>query len=149
VSRSPLRNQPLWHAANGAEFTVNDAVRVSAARIAEFSATGVALVVGITEHDGRPVIVMLSGEHRSRSGAVWPGRDVLEVVRDEWLARDGDVLKVGDRAALAILGHGPDPVGRIVNIGVMGNPIVWIVSDRSPKGCEMHLEAAYFLLKVP
>jgi hypothetical protein len=81
----------------------------------------------------------------SASALVWPAH-LLEPLLDEWETCSGDLVRIGDFAALAIKGYGRDPLGRIVGVGTVGNPVVWLADGDG--GRERHVDASDLLIRV-
>jgi hypothetical protein len=142
-----IEDRPRWQTSGGAEITLGDAIRIVITTATE-AINAVALVTAVTEHDGHAVATILTGVMRHTTIAVRPGRDVTAVLRHQWQARNGELLRVGDTATLHLSGHGANPVGRIVDVTNEGDPIVFVCTDRLLNGHETALQPTSLLTKT-
>jgi hypothetical protein len=143
-----LTNCPRWSTLTGGEVGIGDAARLGGAAFggppSASSAAGVGLVIDVGPQ-GLPLVLMMTGPQRGRSAPVWPAY-LLQPLLDRWQTRSGESVRIGDYVALAIKGYGRDPLGRIVSVGTVGNPIVWLASGDT--GHEVHVDAADLLVRV-
>lgn len=148
MDKPGLTYRPRWSTLSGGEVGVGDAVRLGGAAFGESlgapSVAGIGLVFDVGSH-GQPVVLMLCGAERGRSAPVWPAH-LLQPVPDRWQTRSGEAVGIGDYAALAVRGQGRDPVGRIINVGAGGDPVVWVVG--ASVDLQLHVDASDLLVRV-